>query len=161
MKLWKKMALWCSLVLLLVVGICSAILITQAKDKILNLTYSNAEQKQQALTRSFKNMLLYYHEEQDSEAATRSLMKYCFTRYADSEAVMIFRGETLYSDIAIDPVSYLSPAGQNKPQRYTGMINGRQILIVGSDAGLTHTFSRDRGTPPNCEIYIVQDITAV
>ena len=97
MKLWKKVSLLCSLVLVLIVGACTVLLITQARDEILHLTYQNAEQKQQALVRSFNNMLQYYHEEQDSEAATRSLMKYCFTQYADSEAVLMLSGETLYS----------------------------------------------------------------
>ena len=73
MKLWKKISLLCSLVLVLVMGVCTAILTTQARDRILKLTYQNAEQKQQALVRSFSNMLLYYHEAQDSAAATRSL----------------------------------------------------------------------------------------
>ena len=93
MKLWKKITLLCSLVLILVTSVCTIILVSQTKNRILNLTYSNAEQKQQALIRSFKNMLLYYHDEQDSEAVSNSLIKYCFTQYADSEAVLIFRGE--------------------------------------------------------------------
>ena len=49
MKLRKKISLLCSLILVLAVGICSAILICQARDRILNLTYANAQQKQQAL----------------------------------------------------------------------------------------------------------------
>ena len=44
MKLWKKVSLLCSLVLVLVVGACTVLLITQARDEILNLTYQNAEQ---------------------------------------------------------------------------------------------------------------------
>ena len=38
MKLWKKIALLCSLVLVLAVGACSSLLLPQAKDNILNLT---------------------------------------------------------------------------------------------------------------------------
>ena len=143
MKLWKKITLLCSLVLILVTSVCTIILVSQTKNRILNLTYSNAEQKQQALIRSFKNMLLYYHDEQDSEAVSNSLIKYCFTQYADSEAVLIFRGETLYSGVNIDPGSYLSPSGAASPQRYTGEVNGRQLDL------------------PRCEVYVVQDITPV
>ena len=160
MKLWKKVSLLCSLVLVLVVGACTVLLITQARDEILNLTYQNAEQKQQALVRSFNNMLQYYHEEQDSEAATRSLMKYCFTQYADSEAVLMLSGETLYSSLSLDPSEYLTPEGSDTPQRYTGAVNGRQLLIVGGDARLPYSFTHNlEGL--GCIVYIVQDITPV
>ena len=160
MKLWKKVSLLCSLVLVLVVGACTVLLITQARDEILNLTYQNAEQKQQALVRSFNNMLLYYHEEQDSEAATRSLMKYCFTQYADSEAVLMLSGETIYSSLSLDPSEYLTPGDGDTPGRYTGAVNGRQLLIVGGDARLPYTFTHNlEGL--GCMVYIVQDITPV
>ena len=160
MKLWKKVSLLCSLVLVLVAGACTVLLITKARDEILHLTYRNAEQKQQALTRSFNNMLQYYHEEQDSEAATRSLMKYCFTQYADSEAVLMLDGETIYSSLSLDPSEYLTPEDSDTPQRYTGAVNGHQLLIVGSDARLPYTFSHNlEGI--GCIVYIVQDITPV
>lgn len=156
MKLWKKISLLCSLVLVLVMGVCTAILTTQARDRILNLTYQNAEQKQQALVRSFSNMLLYYHEEQDSAAATHSLIKYCFTQYADSEAVLMLSGETVYSALSIDPDEYLTPEEGGTPQRCTGTIDGRKLLIVGSSERLPQS---PGGT--GCMIYIVQDITPV
>lgn len=158
MKLWKKISLLCSLVLVLAVGACTVLLITQARNKILDLTYQNAEQKQQALLRSFSNMLLYYHEEGDSKAASRSLMKYCFTQFADSEAVLTLDGETLYSSLSIDPGDYLTP-DDNSPKRYTGTVGGRQLLIVGSDARLPNAIARSH--EGGCFIFIVQDITPI
>ncbi len=107
MKLRKKVSLLCSLVLVLAVGICSAILIDRAGDKILNLTYANAQQKQQSLVTAFTNMLTYYHDELDSSATSRSLMKYCFSQVADAEAVLKADGETLCSSLSIDPGDYL------------------------------------------------------
>ena len=160
MKLWKKISLLCGLVLVLTAGVCTAVLTTQARNRILNLTYQNAEQKQQALVRSFSNMLLYYHEEQDSAAATRSLAKYCFTQYADSEAVLVLYGETVYSALYIDPGEYLIPEGGGTPQRYTGTIDERELLIVGSSERLPYSFAQSPdGT--GCTVYIVQDITPV
>ena len=158
MKLWKKISLLCSLVLVLAVGACTVLLITQARNKILDLTYQNAQQKQQALLRSFSNMLLYYHEEGDSKAASRSLMKYCFTQFADSEAVLTLDGETLFSSLSIDPGDYLTP-DDNSPKRYTGTVGGRQLLIVGSDARLPNAIARSH--EGGCFIYIVQDITPI
>ena len=158
MKLWKKISLLCSLVLVLAVGACTVLLITQARNKILDLTYQNAEQKQQALLRSFSNMLLYYHEEGDSKAASSSLMKYCFTQFADSEAVLTLDGETLFSSLSIDPGDYLTP-DDSSPKRYTGTVGGRQLLIVGSDARLPNAIARSH--EGGCFIYIVQDITPI
>lgn len=160
MKLWKKVSLLCSLVLVLVVGASTILLIGQARDEILNLTYQNAEQKQQALVRSFNNMLMYYHEEQDSKAATRSLMKYCFTQYADKEAALTLNGETLYSSLSLDPSEYLTPGDGDTPQRYTGLVDGRQLLIVGSDARPPYAFTQSLDGI-GCMVYIVQDITPV
>ena len=159
MKLWKKISLLCSLVLVLIMGVCTAILTTQARDRILNLTYQNAEQKQQALVRSFSNMLLYYHEEQDSAAATRSLAKYCFTQYADSEAVLMLSGETVYSALSFDPSEYLTLEG-GTPQRCTGTADGRELLIVGSSERLPYSFANNPDGA-GCTVYIVQDITPV
>ena len=160
MKLWKKVSLLGSLVLVLVVGASTMLLIGQARDEILSLTYQNAEQKQQALVRSFNNMLLYYHEEQDSVAASRSLMKYCFTQYADKEAALMLNGETLYSALSLDPGEYLTQGDGDTPQRYTGLVDGRQLLIVGSDARLPYAFTQSLDDI-GCMVYIVQDITPV
>ena len=159
MKLWKKISLLCGLVLVLTAGVCTAVLTTQARNRILNLTYQNAEQKQQALVRSFSNMLLYYHEEQDSAAATRSLAKYCFTQYADSEAVLMLSGETVYSALSFDPSEYLTLEG-GTPQRYTNTIDGRELLIVGSSERLPYSFAQSPART-SCTVYIVQDITPV
>ena len=159
MKLWKKISLLCSLVLVLVMGVCTYVLTTRARDRMLSLTYRNAEQKQQALVRSFSNMLLYYHEEQDSAAATRSLVKYCFTQYADSEAVLMLSGETVYSALSFDPSEYLTLEG-GTPQRYTGAKDGRELLIVGSSERLPYSLANNPDRT-GCTVYIVQDITPV
>ena len=95
-----------------------------------------------------------------SAAATRSLMKYCFTQYADSEAVLMLTDETIYSALSFDPGEYLTPEDGGTPQRYTGTINGRELLIVGSSERLPYSFVNNTdGT--GCMIYIVQDITPV
>lgn len=157
MKLRRKISLLCSIVLVLITGICSGILIRQTKDEVLNLAYTNAEQKQRALVNSFRNMLFYYHEEQDSAGTSRSLMKYCFTQYADAESVLIADGETLFSALSFDPAAYLIPSG-TLPQRFTGTVDGRHLLILGSVVPLHFPISsEDRG----CMIYIVQDISPI
>ena len=156
MKLRKKVSLLCSLVLVLAVGICSAILIDRAGDKILNLTYANAQQKQQALVTAFTNMLTYYHDELDSSATSRSLMKYCFSQVADAEAVLKADGETLCSSLSIDPGEYLTPVSPSLPEYRVIREDGRRLLIAGS----TVLLYRQQNSP-ECLVYLVQDITSV
>ena len=156
MKLRKKVSLLCSLVLVLAVGICSAILIDRAGDKILNLTYANAQQKQQALVTAFTNMLTYYHDELDSSVTSRSLMKYCFSQVADAEAVLKADGETLCSSLSIDPGEYLTPVSPSLPEHCVIQADGRRLLIAGS----TVLLYRQQNSP-ECLVYLVQDITSV
>ena len=156
MKLRKKVSLLCSLVLVLAVGICSTILIDRAGDKILNLTYANAQQKQQALVTAFTNMLTYYHDELDSSATSRSLMKYCFSQVADAEAVLKADGETLCSSLSIDPGEYLTPVSPSLPEHCVIQADGRRLLIAGS----TVLLYRQQNSP-ECLVYLVQDITSV
>ena len=156
MKLRKKVSLLCSLVLVLAVGICSAILIDRAGDKILNLTYANAQQKQQALVTAFTNMLTYYHDELDSSVTSRSLMKYCFSQVADAEAVLKADGETLCSSLSIDPGDYLTPVSPSLPEHCVIREDGRRLLIAGS----TVLLYRQQNSP-ECLVYLVQDITSV
>ena len=156
MKLRKKVSLLCSLVLVLAVGVCSAILIDRAGDKILNLTYANAQQKQQALVTAFTNMLTYYHDELDSSVTSRSLMKYCFSQVADAEAVLKADGETLCSSLSIDPGEYLTPVSPSLPEHCVIQADGRRLLIAGS----TVLLYRQQNSP-ECLVYLVQDITSV
>ena len=156
MKLRKKVSLLCSLVLVLAVGVCSAILIDRAGDKILNLTYANAQQKQQALVTAFTNMLTYYHDELDSSVTSRSLMKYCFSQVADAEAVLKADGETLCSSLSIDPGEYLTPVSPSQPEHCVIQADGRRLLIAGS----TVLLYRQQNSP-ECLVYLVQDITSV
>ena len=156
MKLRKKVSLLCSLVLVLAVGICSTILIDRAGDKILNLTYANAQQKQQALVTAFTNMLTYYHDELDSSVTSRSLMKYCFSQVADAEAVLKADGETLCSSLSIDPGEYLTPVSPSQPEHCVIQADGRRLLIAGSTVLLYRQHNS-----PECLVYLVQDITSV
>lgn len=156
MKLRKKVSLLCSLVLVLAVGVCSAILIDRAGDKILNLTYANAQQKQKALVTAFTNMLTYYHDELDSSVTSRSLMKYCFSQVADAEAVLKADGETLCSSLSIDPGDYLTPVSPSQPEHCVIQADGYRFLIAGSPV---HLYRQQDS--PECLVYIVQDITSV
>ena len=155
MKLWKKISLICGIVLIVIVTICSAILLGQTQRKILSLTYEQAAEKQRNLAFSFTETANHFYEENDSGVVTYALFHYCFSRMADSSAVLRVGEETVYSQIGIRPEEYLLPEEFQGQQQYSGKVDGRHILIVGSTENLL-------GSPDKrCEIYIVEDITPV
>lgn len=69
MKLWQKIAVICSVILIVTVSVCCYILIGQTKDTILSITYEQAADKQRSLQSSFVEMSDYYTTQGDSPAA--------------------------------------------------------------------------------------------
>lgn len=155
MKLWKKISLICGAVLIAIVSACSSILLEQTRGNILSLTYEQAAEKQRSLDFAFAEATNYFYSEDDSEAVEYALLHYCFSRYADSSAVLRVGDETIYSQIGINPEEYLLLEEFGNQHQYSGKIDGRHILIVGSIASLLSS------TDEYCEIYIVEDITPV
>ena len=156
MKLWKKISLIYSVILIAIVTVCSAVLQAQVQNKILSVTLEQAEDKQWELAYSFEDMANRNFSGEDSEAVRHTLVHYCFSQYADSSSVLMIDDETIYSQSAISPREYLIPEqGEFIRQHFFGKVNGRYILIVGSTARLT-------GYPDNhCVVYIVEDITPI
>ena len=132
MKLWQKISLICCIVLIGIISACGLILILQSKTSILELTYKQAREKQSNLKFSFLEMASYYSLDDDLPSATYSLVTYCFSRFADSASVLQKGDESLYSEISIDPGDYLNLAGTLEQQQFTGKVDGRNILIIGS-----------------------------
>ncbi len=151
MKLWKKLSLTCSGILIFIVIICSVLLLVQSKNSILESTYEHARDKQHNLASSFSEMAAYYIDENDSAATRDTLVEYCFSRFADSAAVLLHDGKEIYSDVSIDPSAYL-PSVDYEQRQYTGVIGGRNILIVGSMVTIL-----DNTYP----VYVVMDISTV
>lgn len=151
----RKIVLICSTVLIVTVTVCCSVLLNQTKTAILALTYQQAAEKQASLRTSFAEMCDYYTTEGDSQAVKRSLIHYCFTRFADSSAVLILDGETVYSVSQIKPEEYMELDVLNSQKQFTGKIRDKQYLIVGSKMRL--------GALPgsHCSVYVVEDITYV
>lgn len=152
MKLWKKVSLICSVVLILIVTVCSTLLLVQSKNSILQLTYEQARDKQRSLASSFSNMASYYTSDRDSAATSESLIRYCFSRFADSSSVLLAGDNVLYSEVAISPENYLSLEETGEQQQVSFQAGGRNILIVGSHASVKQTDYR---------VFVVEDISAV
>ncbi len=133
MKLRHKISLLAGAVLLLVLLTCAGVLLLYARKTILALAEDQARDKQSALSASFSSMVRYYAVPEDSDAARESLIRYCFTRFADQEGVLMRGGETLCSSVAVDPSLYALPDREDsRTAVYRGSVDGRQLLIVAS-----------------------------
>jgi signal transduction histidine kinase len=153
LKLWHKASLICVAVLIAVVVICSTTLLIHAKNSILDVTWKQAQEKQKNLAASFLEMTNYYLMDADSDAVKRTLVMYCFTRFADSSSVLIQGDETLFSEVTIGPAAYLRlDSALSAQQTYEGEIENRNVLIVGSELTI--------GGDEFC-IYVVEDISTV
>jgi len=152
MKLWQKVSLICSAVLIGIVAVCCTILLLHAKNSILSFAYTQAEDKQRNLASSFSEMASYYADEPSSQETEYAFVLYCFSRFADSASVLMDNSGELYSQISVTPSDYLSLADGSEQTRYTGMIEGRNILIVGSSVTIRQN---------DYYVYTVEDISGV
>lgn len=150
MKLWQKISLICSAVLTSIVLLMGGLLLREAEQSILDLTYQQSSDKQRNLSASFSEMSNYYLEETDSAPVEYSLVKYCFSRFADSTCVLMKGSETLYSNVAVDMSRY-TIKGYDAEQ-FEEEIGGRQILITGSNVNVRNE---------RYAVYVVEDITGV
>jgi len=150
MKLWQKISLICSAVLTAIVLPMGGLLLNEAKGNILDLTYQQAADKQKNLAASFSEMSNYYLEDSDTKPVEYSLVKYCFSRFADASSVLIKGSEALYSNVSVNMDAY--PVEGYEAQQFEEEINGRKILIVGSTVSI-------RNEP--YAVYVVEDITGV
>lgn len=162
MKLWQKITVICSAILIVTVSICCFLFINRTKDTILSITYKQASEKQRSLQASFTEMSNYYTTQGDTPAAKRSLLHYCFRQFADSTSVLIIGGETVYSNVEIHPeqllpieTDYYAIVSSGQQKQFTGRINEKAYLIVGNDCRLSAL------PGSSCFIYVVEDITDV
>ena len=152
MKLWLKISLVCTAVLLLIVGICSTLIVFNSRERILELTVQDALKEQQTLQTSFSEMVSNYEQSIVDPFVKRSLINYCFNRYANEMSVLILNGATIRSDLIFDPATLLPAGGLDQQKYYLGTVGGRNILVTGS----RFILSSDQYT-----IYSVWDISSL
>ncbi len=155
MKLWQKLALVCSGLVVLSALLCSAMQLKLTKDSIIARTQVQADEKQRSLCISFQDMSDRYCASDDSPAVKQSIVKYCFERFADERAVLIVDGETWYSQLYIEPKNYVNPTEGIKPVSTMAEVNGRQLYITGSMVHLVAYPDK------NCLVYVVEDMSPV
>ncbi len=156
MKLWQKITLICAAVLMLIVGVCGTLMLLLSRNAILKLTLDNVLSAQMNLNTSFIQMVSYYGDNGASPVAKRSMAQYCFTRFAETGAVLVGDGETICSDVTLQPEAILplpdTEAVDGEQQYYTGVVSGRHVVIAGSQT---------RILGGSYAVYVVRDISAV
>lgn len=162
MKLWQKAAAVCAGVLALVVAACSVVMLLYARHTILDMSRQQVRDRQRDLAVSFSEMANYYLLNSDSDVVRDSLVKYCFSRFADDSSVLMCGGETVSTALNIDPSDWLDPeAGQDLADRwdasggqrfFEGRIRGRDVLIAGTSVNIRSQVF---------EVYTVRDVTDI
>ena len=156
MKLWLKISLICIIILMLIIGVCSTILLIQSRESILQITMDNIRTEQHNLQASFSEMVNYYGNYYDSDnlepVVKRSMLKYCFSLFANNTSVLIYGDETIYSNISLLPEKILPLSESYQQKLFIGKIDGRHILIAGNNVGILSD---------ECKVYTVRDITSV
>jgi signal transduction histidine kinase len=152
MRLWLKISLICTAVLLLIMGACSTLLLLTARAKILELTIESAQTEQKNLQKSFENMLTLYNNDTLGPVEKRSLVQYCFRNFANNTSVLLSGDEPVYSDISFLPEDYLALSEPDSQKYCLKRVNGTDVLIVGNKTDLIHE---------QYVIYTVKDITGV
>ena len=154
MKLYQRITILCSSVLAAVILSVTVALLLFAKKTILSLAIEQAQRKQQTLRTSFSEMANYYAANSDSDAVHASLIRYCFTRFADQTAVLMRDGDAVVSSVIVDPSAFVSENdeafGKGTPVACT--VQGRRLLITGSRASVGGR---------SYDVYVVEDISDV
>lgn len=155
MKLWKKISLICGGILVLAVAVCTAIQLKQTRDTLYAQAEDRIHQKYVNLSNRFEDMVAYYQGDIDTPAARNAMLHYCFTRLADSNCILIVDGETIWSQLDLDPVALCPVVNPDGAYLIPARVQGDGFLLEGGESVLVvpgyHT----------CLIYVREDITAL
>ena len=140
MKLWQKVSLICSAVLTSIVLLMGGLLLREAEQSILDLTYQQSSDKQRNLSASFSEMSNYYLEDSDTKPVEYSLVKYCFSRFADSTCVLMKGSETMYSNVAVDMSRYIIKGydAEQFEEEIAYLVDGDASIVFEDEEFLLH-----------------------
>lgn len=108
MKLWHKISLVCSLVLLLVVLLCTRTLTNWAREEMISQSSQNNYSQLTELKSAFERLLSSHSDAGDSEAVKRALIEYCFSKVSLEGSAIYIEGERIFSRTDA-PVAELVP----------------------------------------------------
>lgn len=162
MKLWIKISMICTVILLIVAGVSGSLLLKWSRENMLNLAVDGEKVRQRSLAVSYSKLANSYDTTNATSAAKNSLSMYFFTAIADPSCVLVSGSETLISNISIHPEQLLPLNNTNtsdESQQYSIYTKGNQkFLIVGSRLPVGNRM--DTGIS-FYKIYTVKNITGV
>ena len=97
MKLWHKISLICSAVLLTMVLLCTRTLTNWAKEEMISQSFQSNYEQLRELKGAFEQQLSSHADMKDSEAVRRALIEYCFSQLAVEGSAISVEGELVYS----------------------------------------------------------------
>ena len=152
MKLWHKIAIICSGVLVVAVTLCSAMIFLQAKRSIVQQAKDQVLEKLTNTQSSFIQMMGYYDNKDNSSLTQRSIAKYCFSQFADKTTILIVDGELVYSHIDISNLALTNYLKADKEGNQPAVYELGQVLIAGDSILSGGTIY---------DIFVVKDVSAV
>lgn len=155
MKLWQKISLICGGILISIVALCSALLLTMAKETLLASAYERAETRQHEVVSAFTKEADLHALKSDSDSVQRALMQYCFAQVGESRAALIVNGETVFSQLPFAPEEYATPGDNGQRAEYIGKINGREYYITASKTHIANFPDKE------CRVYFAEDISPI
>lgn len=155
MKLWKKISLICGGILVLAVAVCTATQLKQTRDTLYAQAEDRIHQKYITLSQRFEDMVTYYQGDSDTPAARNAMLHYCFTRLADSDCVLIVNGETVWSQMDLDPAALCPVVNADGAYLSPARVAGDGFLLEGGESR-PHVSGN-----PICLIYVREDTTAL
>ena len=151
MKLWMKITILCSAIMIISMIVCNGFSHYRSKDTILRVTEDNVVAEHQSLVSSFSEMVNYYCNNEMDSSSKRTAVKYCFSRFASDKSVLLDTDGTLYSRVTMNPEIIMPITERYGPQNLTLVEGTQRILIVGSSVSLLDV---------TYWVYTIDDITS-
>ena len=150
MRLWVKISIISTSILMLVVSICCTILVNTTRNHVIQMTIEQTKSEHNNLSMSFSEMTKYYLRDIDNLVAKQSLIMYCFAHFANEMSVLTLGDKVIYSHISVMPEKILETNNVTGQQIYLGDVNDREVLIVGSSVNIQRE---------DYSVFIVKDVS--
>lgn len=152
MKLWQKISLVCSLVLLTVVLLCTRTLTNWAREEMISQSSQNNYARLTELKSSFEQFLAGHSAIDDSEAVQKALIEYCFSQVALEGSAISVEGKLIYSRTDV-PLTEIVPLRLAEDVHSSDGGGADEEIIVSASA-----FRISKYDGLECCIYLVMDI---
>lgn len=153
MKLWQKISLICSAVLVTVMAICIFSLSYHARNKMLGISIAEVRNQLETLESNFKYECYKFVSQDDSPSVKKSLLDYCFSKCAVENTELYVDDKLVFSNSKQAMINLL-PLEETTGKDYLIYTDKEKIVL-----GRTVRFPEYTDTL--CRIYLLKDISAL